>query len=433
MEDWKKEYEAKVMTAEEAVTHIKNGDRVVIGHLVGAPVPIIEAMCRNYQAYDGVKLSSMLTSDGQPYADEKYQGHFLLQQMFVGKNTAKALAAGYGDFTPSHFSDLPYLYRTLLKPDVVVVQGSRPDSEGYISLGFTSDYSWPAAKAARTVIVEANAQCPYVFGDTRLHISEIECVVETDHVPVEIPPTKITDTERSIAGYCAELIKDGDCLQLGLGAIPDAVLGLMEDKHELGIHSEIIGDAVQKLSDMGIITGSRKEIDKGKIVSTSLYGSQALNQWADKNPVLELRPVDYTNDVRVISQISNMVSINSCVEIDLTGQICSEAVGMRQISGIGGQVDFVRGARMSKGGKSIIACYSTAKNGTISKIVPVLKEGTPVTTSRTDVDYVITEFGVAHLRGMTLKERARALIAIAHPDFREQLKADYKKYYGWTC
>ncbi len=430
MKDWEKIYQSKVMSAQEAVTHIKNGDRVVLGHLIGAPVPIINAMCENYKAYDGVIITSMLTSDGQPYAAPEYKGHFVLQPMFVGKNTARALAEGYGDFIPTHFSDLPYLFRTITKPDVVLVQGSRPDADGYISLGFTSDYTYPAAKEARTIIVEANAQCPYVFGDTRLHVSEIECIVETDHAPVEIPPTKITETEQSIAEFCASLINDGDCLQLGLGAIPDAVLGLMEDKHELGIHSELIGDAVQKLTEKGIITGSRKEIDTGKIVTTSLYGSQALNQWADHNPMLVLRPVDYTNDVRVISQISNMISINSCVELDLTGQVCSEALGMRQISGIGGQVDFVRGAKMSKGGKSIIACYSTAKGGTISKIVPILKEGTPVTTSRTDVDYVVTEYGVAHLRGKTLKQRAAELIQVAHPAFREQLKADYVKYYG---
>lgn len=226
------------------------------------------------------------------------------------------------------------------------------------------------------------------------------------------------------------MIKDGDCLQMGIGAIPDAILGFLGDKKGLGIHSEIIGDGVRHLCETGVITGENKEIETGKIVCTSLYGTKALFDYANNNPKFELHPVDYTNDPRVISQISNMVSINSCVEVDLTGQVCAEAVGTRQISGIGGQVDFVRGAKMSKGGRSIIACYSTAKNGTISKIVPRLGAGTPVTTSRTDVDYIITEYGIAEMRGQNLRQRAKNLINVAHPKFREELWEAYREMYG---
>lgn len=429
MKDWMQYYKDKTMTAKEAVMHIRNGERVVIGHLVGSPQPLIDALCENYEHFQDVELMSMLTNDGQPYGDEKYIGHFHLVPMFVGKGTGKAVAGGYADFIPTHFSEVPYLLRNVYPPDVALIQVSPPDEHGYVSLGLSSDYTIVAARGAKTVIAEVNKQCPRVFGDTLLHVSQITCFVETDRPVVEIPPTTITEVEKAIAGYCAELIKDGDCLQLGIGAIPDAVLGLMDTKKDLGIHSEIIGDGVQKLCEAGIITGSRKEIETGKIVSTSLFGSSALNRFANNNPIVELYPVDYTNDVRVISQISNMVSINSCVEVDFMGQICSEAVGSRQISGIGGQVDFVRGAKMSKGGRSIIACYSTAKGGTISKIVPKLAEGTPITTSRTDVDYVITEYGIAHLRGKTLRQRAKDLIAIAHPDFRDQLTSEFKKIF----
>ncbi len=427
MSDWREIYNSKIMSAEEAVTHIKSGDRVVVGHLVGAPLPIIQAMTDNYEAYKDVEICHMLTSGGQPYADEKYKGHFRINTIFCSKDTAKAVAGGYADFTPSNFSEVPGLIRTSLKPDVAIIQVSRPDNHGYVSMGLTSDYTYDAAKVAKTVIAEVNAQCPTVFGETRLHVSELECVVETDRSIVEIPPTKISDVERAIGGYCAEMIKDGDCLQLGIGAIPDAVLSFLHDKKDLGIHSEIIADGVVELCKAGIINGSRKELNRGKVVATSLYGSKSLLDYVNMNPIFELYPSDYTNDPRVISQISNMISINSCVEVDLTGQVCSEAIGSRQISGVGGQVDFVRGAKMSKGGKSIIACYSTAKKDTISKIVPRLTLGAPVTTSRIDVDYIVTEYGIAQLRGQTLKNRAKALISIAHPNFRDQLTEEFER------
>jgi len=429
MDNWKELYHSRTMSAKEAVTHIKDGDRVINSHLVGAPLPIIDAMLENYASYKDVEISCMLTSDGQPFADEKYKGHFHMNPWFVGKASGKALAEGYAEFTPSHFSEVPYLLRNTMKPDVALIQVSPPDEHGYMSMGLSTDYAIVAARLARTVIAEVNQQCPRLYGDTLIHVSQIECIVESNREIPSAPATPITDVERAIGGYCAELIDNGACLQLGIGAIPDAVLSFLDDKRELGIHSEIIGDGVKHLCEIGVVTGEHKEVDKGKVVATSLYGSKELLQYANNNPVFELYPVDYTNDVRVISKISNMVSINSCVEIDFTGQVCSEAVGPRQISGIGGQVDFVRGAKMSEGGKSIIACYSTAKGGTISKIVPMLAAGTPVTTSRTDVDYVITEYGIAHLRGLSTRARAKALIAIAHPKFRDQLTEEFNKLF----
>lgn len=428
--DWKKLYRERTMSAQEAVTHIRSGDRVVNSHLVGAPLPVIEAMVQNFAAYQNVEISCMLTSDGQPYAEEKYKGHFRMNPWFIGKTSAKALEGNYGDFTPSHFSEVPYLLRNMMKPDVALIQVCPPDEEGYVSLGLSTDYSIVAARLARTVIAEVNQKCPRLHGDTKLHVSQIECFVETDREVPPAPITAITEVEKAVGGYCAELIHDGDCLQMGIGAVPDALLGFLDNKRGLGIHSEIIGDGVANLYAKGVITGENKEIETGKIVATSLYGTRSLLDCANNNPDFELYPVDYTNDVRVISKISNMVSINSCVEVDLTGQVCAEAIGTRQISGIGGQVDFVRGAKMSEGGRSIIACYSTAKGGTISRIVPMLGAGTPVTTSRTDVDYIVTEYGIAPMRGRTLRARARALINIAHPDFRDRLKAEYRKLYG---
>ena len=425
--NWEKIYNERRMSADEAVSYIKSGDRVINSHLAGAPLPIIEAMVKNYRSYENVEITSMLTSDGQPYADEKYKNHFHMNPWFIGKNSAKALAGNYGDFTPSHFSEVPQLLRTIMKPDVTLIQVCPPDEHGYVSLGLSTDYMLEASKNARTVIAEVNKQCPRLFGNSFLHVSEIDCIVETDREIVPAPSTIIKEVETKIGSYCAELIKDGDCLQMGIGAIPDAVLSFLENKKGLGIHSEIIGDGVQQLCEMGVITGEYKEIEKGKVICTSLHGTKKLWKYVNNNPMFELYPVDYTNDVRVISQIKNMVSINSCVEVDLTGQVCSEAIGNRQISGIGGQVDFIRGAKLSQGGRSIIACYSTAKGGTISKIVPYLRPGTPVTTSRTDVDYIVTEYGIAHLRGQSLRNRARALISVAHPKFRDEIKEEYEK------
>lgn len=436
MKDWEATYQARKMTAHEAVAHIRPGDILLVGHLIGAPLPLIEAIVEKRVGFcehgPGSRLifEHMLTSGGQPWGHKEYSEYFTYNAMFVGKDTVQGIVENYGDFTPVHFSDVPRLLRANLKPDVALIQVSPPDEKGYVSLGLSADYTIIGARVARTVIAEVNAQCPRIFGDTRMHVSEIECFVETDRNIVDISPTKITDIERNIGGYCAELIVDGACLQLGLGAIPDAVLDFLADKKDLGVHSEIIGDGVMNLAKAGVVNGSKKVTNPGKIVAASLYGSKALLEYANNNPIVELYPVDYTNDVRVISQNRNVVSINSCVQVDLTGQVCSEAIGLTQISGIGGQVDFVRGAKMSDGGKSIITCASAAKNDTISKIVPFLDYGAPVTTSRADVDYIITEYGVAPLRGQTLRNRAKALIKIAHPKFREELMEEFDRRFS---
>ena len=296
--------------------------------------------------------------------------------------------------------------------------------------GLNSDYTIPAARRARTIIAEVNPNCPTVFGDSYIHVSDIECFVETERTLCETLPRQATEIESKIGGYCAELIPDGATLQLGVGGIPDAVLPFLMNKKDLGIHSEVIGDGVQVLMEAGVINGSKKTLDKGLVVTTSVFGSAKFHKFVDRNPAIALRPVNYTNDPRIISQQKNMVSINATIQVDLTGQINSEYIAGKQFSGMGGQVDFVRGAKMAEGGKSIIACSSTAKNGTISKIVPYLDPGAPVTTARTDVDYVVTEYGIAHLGGKSLYERAKALIQIAHPKFRDQLLEEAERRYS---
>lgn len=429
MIDWNLEYKKKVKTAGEAVTYIHSGERVIVAHALGAPLDILDAMVKNKENYQNVEICHMLVFGGTPYVGEGMEPHFRNNVLFVSGSNREAVYNGSADFTPVHFSEVPQQLERNMKPDVVLCQVSPPDHNGYVTLGLNSDYTMPAVRLAKTVIAEVNEKCPRVFGDTFLHISEIDCFVETNRDIVHLPQTELTDIEKSIGSYCAELIKDGDTLQLGIGAIPDAVLFSLKDKKDLGIHSEIVADGVQHLIELGVITGKKKTLHKGKVVATSLFGTSKFHQYVNDNPMFELYPVNYTNDVRIISQHDNLISINSCVQVDLTGQICSEMVGDKQISGIGGQADFVRGANLSKGGKSIIACYATARGGTVSKIVPKLDEGACVTTMRCDVDYVVTEYGIAQLKGQTLANRARSLIKIAHPDFRAELKESFENKY----
>ena len=311
--------------------------------------------------------------------------------------------------------------------DVAVNQVSYPDSEGNCSFGLSCDYTKAAAEKARLVIAEMNENMPYVEGDNKIHISRLDYIIPTNLALPEIPLPKITDVEKAIGRNCASLIEDGSTLQLGIGAIPDAVLLFMGDKKDLGIHTEMFSDGVIDLVESGVVNGSKKTLHPGKLVATFLMGTRRLYDFVDKNACVEMRPVDYVNDPRVIAQNEKMVSINSCIEVDLMGQVASETIGLKQFSGTGGQVDYVRGAAWSAGGKSIMAMPSTAAKGKASRIVPFLAQGAAVTTSRNDVDYVVTEYGIARLKGKTLKQRARALIAVAHPDFRPMLEEEYQK------
>ena len=434
--DWEKLYEEKKMTADEAVRLIRSGDTVVLAHCVAEPVSVVDAMVAAKENYSDITVSHMVSLGKGEYAKEENSDVFRYEGWFTSPSTRGSVAGGYGDFVPVFFHEIPKLIRKdMLHVDVAMVTVSPPDEHGYCNTGVSSDYTIQAVKSARTVIAEVNDQVPVVFGDTFIHVSEIDAFVEYSHPLFESAPAVITDVEEAIGRNCASLIEDGSTLQLGIGAIPDAVLAQLGDKKHLGIHSEMIADGVVELYEKGAIDGIMKGIDEGKMVVTFLMGTKKLYDFCDRNPVVELRTVDYVNDPRVVAKLRNLVCINSCVQVDFMGQIVSDSIGTKQISGVGGQVDFVRGAAMSDDGKgiSIMAMPSVTvkKDGSkISKIVPFIDHGAAVTTSRNDADYVVTEYGIARLKGANLKDRARQLIAIAHPEFRDGLKEEFKKRFN---
>ncbi|WMM25330.1 acetyl-CoA hydrolase/transferase C-terminal domain-containing protein [Tissierella sp. MB52-C2] len=425
--NWKLEYNNRLVSKEEAVKHIESGDRVVIGHAVGEPTLIIEAMVANKSQYENVEIVHMVPMGKGEYLEEGMEKHFRHNAIFVGGSTRDAVNSGRADYTPCFFSEVPRLFRDSSLPvDVALISVSKPDENGYCSLGTSVDYTKEAAKSAKITIAQINEEMPRTMGDSNIHVSELDYIVEGNMpIPVLNPP-KISEVERAIGEHCASLIEDGSTLQLGIGAIPDAVLLFLKDKKDLGIHSEMISDGVVELYEAGVITNKMKTLHPGKMVVTFLMGTKRLYDFVNNNPELEMYPVDYVNDPCVIMQNYKMVSINSCIQVDLMGQVVSDTVGKKQFSGVGGQVDFVRGASMGKDGKSIIAMPSTAAKGKISRIVPIIDEGAAVTTSRNDVHYIVTEYGVANLKGKTLKERGRALINIAHLDFRDELIKEWE-------
>lgn len=436
---WKKNYESKLCSPKEAVQSIKSGDRVVFAHCVGEPRGLVAAMIDNASAYRDVTVSHMVSLGPGAYTAPEAKDSFHWDGWFTGGNTRKCLEQGHGDFVPVFFHEVPILMRQGHFPvDVMMVMVSPPDKHGYCSVGVSADYTMQGIISGKTVLAEVNDKMPVVYGDTFVHIDEFDRIVESSYPLSEIPLPKIGQVEEAIGKNCATLIEDGSTLQLGIGAIPDAVLSQLKDKRDLGIHSEMISDGVVDLVEAGAVNCSKKAIHKGKMVITFLMGTQRLYDFCEKNPMVEMRTVDYVNNPAVIAQNSKMVCINSCLQVDFMGQVVSDSIGTRQFSGVGGQVDFVRGAAMSLDGKgkAIIAMPSVTikKDGTmISKIVPFVDHGAAVTTSRNDVDYVVTEYGIAQLRGRNLKDRARMLIDIAHPDVRDDLKAAYLERFGTEC
>ena len=424
--NWKEYYQVHTMTAKEAVGHIKSGDRVVIAHACGEPSYLVDAMVANAAAYRDVEIVHMVAMGKGEYCKPEYAQNFRHNAFFVGASTREAIAEGRGDFTPSFFFEVPRQFSTTMPVDVAMVMVTPPDENGMCSLGVSVDYTLEAVKQAKTVIAQVNPQMPWTGPYSLVSVKELDCIVEHEAPLIELAPPKIGEVEKAIGEHCASLIQDGATLQLGIGAIPDAVLLFLKGKKDLGIHSEMFSDGVVELAEAGVITNAKKSLNPGKFVVAFLMGTRRLYDFVDHNPDVELRPVDYVNNPFVIAQNDNLVSINSCVQVDLMGQVASESIGSRQISGVGGQVDFVRGASASKGGVSIMAMPSTVK-GKISKIVPLLDEGAAVTTSRNDVDYIVTEYGVAALKGRTLRQRARNLIAIAHHDFRGELEAEFTR------
>lgn len=426
---WKKLYQERMMTAQDALLKIKDHQRIAVGHACSEPEYLINEMVKRKEYFHNIEIVHMVPMGKSEYCQLGMEAHFRHNAIFVGASTRKAVAEGRADFTPVYFSEVPKLFRTSMPLDVAIIMVTPPDENGKVSLGLSVDYTKAAAENAKLVIAQVNDQLPFTMGDSMLDVSQIDCFVEHSAPLVELKPAYIGTAEKKIGENCATLVHDGDTLQLGIGAIPDAVLASLKDKRDIGIHSEMFSDGVVDLVKKGVINNSRKTLLPGKMVVTFLMGTRKLYDFVDKNPDVLLYPVDYTNNPVVIAQNNNLVCINSCVQVDLTGQVASESVGYKQISGVGGQVDFVRGASMSENGISIMAMPSTAAKGTISKIVPLLDEGVAVTTTRTDVDYIITEYGIAHLKGMTLKQRAKALIEIAHPNFREELIAEYEKLF----
>ncbi len=429
--DWKTYYREHRMKPEDAVRQIHDGDHVMFGHCVAEPIVFQKTMAAMAELFHGVEVSHMVYLGSGEYLQKGMEEHFRHNAFFVGGPAREAIADHRADYTPAFFSDIPYMLRNgEYQVDVFAFTCSPPDERGYVNIGLSCDYGWQAVHSAKTVIAEVNPNMPRTFGETSVHVTEIDGFIEAWEPLPEVKPHAITEEDKRIGQFIADLIQDGDCLQLGIGAVPDAVLSCLGDKKDLGIHSEMISDGVIPLIESGVINGSRKQRENGRICTTFLMGSRELYKYVNQNPMIQMMPVDICNNPAVIAENDNVVSINSCVQVDLMGQVCAETIGLRQISGIGGQMDFVRGANLSRGGRSIIALHSTTRDGSISKIVSFLDEGSAVTTGRCDVNYIVTEYGVAQLRGQSLKERAKRLIRIAHPKFRGELMDEYERRFG---
>jgi 4-hydroxybutyrate CoA-transferase len=432
--DWRELYKGELCTAAEAVTHIKSGDAVVLAHCVGEPPALVEAMVANAAQYENVEIKHMVSLGSGGYAAPGMGKHFRINPIFASANTRGALAEHRGDFTPAFFHEVPKLFREgKLRADVLLLQVSPPDEHGYCSLGPSVDYTLQAISSAKIVMAQVNPQTPFTYGEGIVHISAFDHIVEADSPIYEIQPPRIGDIEKAIGEHCAALVEDGSTLQLGIGAIPDAVMLFLKDKKDLGIHSEMISDGTLELFESGVITGAKKSMNRNRMTVTFLMGTRKLYDFAHRNHAVEVRPVDYVNHPIIISKQYRMVAINSALQVDLMGQVNAETVGLRQFSGVGGQGDFMRGVAMGEGGKSIVAMPSVTvkKDGSvIPKIVPFLDQGSAVTTSRNDVDYVVTEYGAALLKAQSLRQRAKNLIAIAHPDHRDALKEEFKSRFG---
>ncbi len=415
-------YKDKVQTADEALRCVRSGMRVYIQPGCAEPEALVEALMRRAPFVRDVEIVHMMTMGVAPYVAPDMAGHFRHNAMFIGANVRHAINDGRADYTPIYLSEIEELFDSGAMPiDVALVELSPPDSHGFCSFGVGVDTSLTAAKCARYVVAQINDQMPRTYGDSFIHVSELDAVVEASRPLCAMKPPQITDLHKAIARNVADLIEDGSVLQTGIGGIPDAVLPFLMDRKDLGVHSELVSDGVIDLIEAGVLTGALKNFKPRKIILGFALGTKRLFEFLDNNPIFEFHPTAYTNDPGFIARNDNMVAINSALQVDLTGQVCSDSIGNQFYSGIGGQVDFLRGASRSVGGKPIIAISSTAKDGTISRIVPILSPGAGLVTSRGLVRYIVTEYGVAYLHGKTIRQRAQALIDIAHPKFREEL------------
>ncbi len=426
---WLDRFKSKLRTAAEAVKVISSRNRVYVHPGCAVPEVLADAMCDRASELEDVEVIHLLTVGRSRYSLPEMEGHFRHNALFIGKNVRQAVNDGRADFTPIFLSEIPGLfYRNLLPIDVALIHVSPPDEHGFCSFGVGIECTKPATEVAKTIIAQVNPNMPRTLGDSFIHVDKFTYCVEADVPLKELPQvaSDVTPAEaevfEKIGSNIADLIEDGATLQLGIGAIPDAVLKFLSGKKHLGMHTEMFADGVIRLVEDGILTNEKKSLHPGKIIASFVLATRPLFSFIDNNPIIEFHPSHYVNDPFTISKNDNMVAINSAIEVDLTGQVCADSIGHYFYSGFGGQVDFIRGAARSKGGKPIIALPATAKNGKLSRIVPVLTEGAGVTTSRGDVHYVVTEYGVADLYGKTIRQRAQALIDIAHPAFREELE-----------
>jgi len=425
---WLDDYKSKLTSPAEAVRVIKGGQRIYYGGNAAIPKALVLALADRRDELQDVQLNHVLLIGQDPLSAEEMKGHFRHNSLFVGPADREAVNDGRADYVPIFLHQIPRLFRDGIVPlDVTMVQTSPPDEHGFMSLGVETLASKAACQVAKTVIVQVNEKMPRVLGDSFIHVNRAHAIVEhTEPLPtLDVRPS--TEIERSIAGHIMPLIRPGATIQMGIGGIPDAVYECMEGNLDLGIHTEMISDRAMRAIQRGVVTGNQKTLHQGKVVITFALGSEELYDFLDNNPLIESHPVEHVNDPVIISQNDNLVAINSAIEVDLTGQVCSDSVGPYIFSGFGGQVDFIRGAARSKGGRPIIALPSTAKNGEFSRIVPFLKHGAGVVTSRADVHYLVTEYGAVNLFGKNLRERAELLIGVAHPKFRDELEKAAKQ------
>ncbi len=421
-------YQQKLTTPAEAIGQVRNGDFIVVPTGVGEPPALLHALSEERRRFRDVKVAQILALRKYAYLDPETVENVRHVAFFYGGATRPGGQAGWVDFLPNYFSEIPAMIsRGQIPSDVVFTMASPMDEHGYFSLSLGPDYTMAAVAKARAIVLEVNPNVPFAYGNNHVHISQVAALVESSEPVLEVGLPQIGPVQEAIGKYVADLIDDGSTLQIGYGGIPDAVVMQLTHKHDLGIHTEMIGDGILTLLESGAVNNRRKNYLPGKMVATFALGSQKLYKFMDRNPMLEMHPVDYTNDPFLAGQNDNLVAINATLQIDLLGQCGSESLGAMPYSGTGGQADFVRAANRSKGGKAFIVLPSTAKNDTISRIVPTLNPGTHVTTSKNDINYVVTEYGVAQLRGKTAKQRAEALIGIAHPDFRGELTETAKK------
>lgn len=415
-------WEHKIVSVEDAVAHIKRGQRVFVGSGAAEPQLLVKGVVARGMDLIDTQIAHLMTLGEAPYTDQKMGEVFRHNALFIGANVRSAVASGRADYTPVFLSEIPRLFRRgRLHLDVALIQTTPPDRYGYCSYGISVDVVKAAAESADLVIAEINPNMPRTYGDSFIHVNQIDWMVENDSPLLEAGIPEIDETAAAIGEFAAGLIGNGATLQMGIGSIPNAVLRCLKDHRDLGVHTEMFSDGIIDLIESGVVNGARKSLLPGKVVSGFCMGSRKLYDFVDNNPIFDFRSVEFTNDPFIIARNNKMVSINSAIEIDLTGQVCADSIGHRFYSGIGGQVDFIRGAARSDGGKSILVLPSTASKGTASRIVKELRPGAGVVTTRGDVHYVVTEYGVADLWGKTVRERALALIAISHPEYREDL------------